>query len=271
MMANLDEICSSKYHDENKSYICKTVKDTMMKRVITTAVLALMAIIAVAQTADGTLRFLGIPIDGRKTEMTAALKNKGFRYDPNSDFLIGEFNGRESNIAIAENRGKVYRIVVFDANTTDEGQIKIRYNNLLSQFENSNGKYYSLIPNEPIPEDEDISYELTVHKKQYSAEFSYNPIYNDVAAKEKIYNESVEECRKLVEDTKDEKTAGGKTVGEFYADEENFQELVNSVAGLKIIKMSNSSIWFTIFGHYGEYYIALYYDNLDNKANGEDL
>ncbi len=71
------------------------------------------------------------------------------------------------------------------------------------------------------------------------------------------------ECRKLIEDTKDEKTAGGKTIGEFYSDKENFQELVFSVVGLKIMKMSNSSIWFTIREHYGKYYIALYYDNLD--------
>lgn len=242
-----------------------------MKKIIITVVLALMTITAVAQTADGTLKFLGISVDGKKSEMVAALKNKGFREDPNSEFLVGEFNGRESNIAIVENRGKVYRVVVFDANTTDEGQIRIRYNNLIGQFENSNSKYYSLIPNEPIPEDEDISYELMVHKKQYSAGFSYNPIYNDEEAKKKLYNESVEECRKLTEETKDKKTAGGKTIGEFYSDEENFQELVYSVMALKIVKMSNSSVWFTICEHYGKYYIALYYDNLDNKENGEDL
>ena len=242
-----------------------------MKRIITTAVLALMTIVAIAQTPDGTLKFLGIPVDGKKSEMIEALKDKGFRYDPKSEFLTGEFNGRKSNIAIVENRGKVYRVLVLDANTTDEGQIRIRYNNLISQFENSNGKYYSIFPNEPIPEDEDISYELNVHNKQYSAAFSYNPIYNDEAAKEKLYKESIEECRKLIEESKDNITAGNITIGEYYSDEENFQQLVLSTAGLKVIKMSNSSVWFTIFEDYGEYSIGIYYDNLSNKANGEDL
>ena len=242
-----------------------------MKRITTTLVLALITVIAVAQTTDGTLKFLGIPIDGKKSDMTAALIKKGFTYDPDSDFLIGEFNGRESHIAIVENRGKVYRIVVFDANTTNEGQIRIRYNNLLGQFENSNGKYYSITPNEPIPEDEDISYEITVHKKQYSAAFLYNPIFNDEEAKEKVLDETVKECRQLIEETKNDKTAGDITVGEFYSDEENFQQLVLTVASQKILRMSNSSGWFTILEHYGKYYLGIFYDNLNNQANGDDL
>ena len=30
-------------------------------------------------------------------------------------------------------------------------------------------------------------------------------------------------------------------------------------------------VWFRIVGNYGEYYIAMYYDNEYNHANGEDL
>lgn len=32
-----------------------------------------------------------------------------------------------------------------------------------------------------------------------------------------------------------------------------------------------NSVWFRIAEYYGKYYIAIYYDNLLNKANGEDL
>ena len=33
----------------------------------------------------------------------------------------------------------------------------------------------------------------------------------------------------------------------------------------------NKQVWFMICESYGEYYIAMYYDNVYNQANGEDL
>ena len=217
--------------------------------------------------SESTLKFLGIPVDGSKSEMVAALKDKGFRYDSNSGFLVGDFNGMESHIGIVENHGKVYRVVVFDANTSDEGQIRIRFNNLIHQFENSNGKYYYINQNDKIPEDEDISYEISVNNKQYSAEFIYNPLYGNDELRDRLVNEVIEELG--LEKIKDEKTAGGITYGEFYSDKDNY--LISSLVGSKIIQMSNSSVWFTICNHYGEYFIGIYYDNLVNKPNGEDL
>lgn len=223
--------------------------------------------------SESTLKFLGIPVDGSKSEMVEALKTKGFEYDAESDFLIGDFNGRESHIGIVENHGKVYRVVVFDADTYDAGQIKIRFNNLIHQFENSNGKYYYIFPNNPIPEDEDISYEIIVHDKQYSATFIYNPLYGNDELRDRLINEVVEEHRLFLEEKKDEKTIGGITYEEFYSDKDNYNQLISSGVGLKVIQMSmsNNSIWFTIFEHHGKYYIGLYYDNLLNKPNGEDL
>lgn len=220
--------------------------------------------------SEGTLKFLGIPVDGSKSEMVAALKSKGFEYDSESDFLIGDFNGKKSQIGIVENHGKVYRVVVFDADTYDAGEIRIRFNNLIHQFEN-NGKYYYIVPNDIIPEDEDISYEINVHKKQYIAEFIYNPLYGNDELRDKVINEAVEESKLSIEKTKDEKTIGGITYEEFYSDKDNYNQLISAQVSLKVIQMSNSSVWFKIFEHYGEYYIGLYYDNLLNAPNGEDL
>ena len=177
--------------------------------------------------------------------------------------LVGEFNGRQSNISIVENNNKVFRVAVFDATPIDEGQLKIRYNNLITQFENSKGKYYSITPNERIPETEDISYEIIVHKKQYQATFFYNPIYNNETAKQKIYNESIEECKKIIEEQEDE--------NKYYPNEDDFQQLVLTRTALKIVGLSNSSVWFTIMEQYGRYRIVIFYDNLNNQANGEDL
>ena len=240
-----------------------------MKRLLSFIIGILIMCSTVFGQSEGTLKFLGIPVDGSKSEMVAALKDKGFRYDSNSGFLVGDFNGRESHIGIVENHGKVYRVVVFDANTSDEGQIKIRFNNLIHQFENSNGKYYYTVPNNPIPEDEDISYEISVNNKQYSAEFIYNPLYGNDELRDRLINEVIEELG--LEKIKDEKTAGGITYGEFYSDKDKYNQLISSLVGLKIIQMSNSSVWFTICNHYGEYFIGIYYDNLINKPNGEDL
>ena len=234
-----------------------------MKRLLSFVIGILIMCFTVFGQSESTLKFLGIPVDGSKSEMVAALKDKGFRYDSNSGFLVGDFNGMESHIGIVENHGKVYRVVVFDANTYDAGQIRIRFNNLIHQFENSNGKYYYIVQNEIIPEDEDISYEINVHDKQYSATFIYNPLYGNDELRDKLVNEVVEENKLLLEKK-------GITPEEFYSDKDNYIQVFSSIVD-KIFQMSKGSVWFQIFEYYGKYYIGLYYDNLINKPNGEDL
>ena len=205
-----------------------------MKRLLSFVIGMFVMYTLVFGQSEGTLKFLGIPVDGSKSEMVAALKSKGFRYDSNSGFLVGDFNGRESHIGIVENHGKVYRVVVFDANTSDEGQIRIRFNNLIHQFENSNGKYYYIDQNEMIPEDEDISYEINVHDKQYSATFIYNPLYGNDELKDKLVNEVVEENKLLLEKK-------GITPEEFYSDKDNYIQVFSSIVD-KIFQMSKGSV-----------------------------
>lgn len=181
-----------------------------MKRLII-IILALFASIAIsAQTNSNVLKFMGIPVDGSKTEVIQKLKEKGFKYDSVHDCLTGRFNGKESAIFISTNKNKVDRIMVCDVNTTDETNIRIEYNNLLQQF-NNNSKYITVKVNEPISEDKDISYEMLVHNKRYEAGFYL----------------------------KDNTTQG--------------------------------MVWFMINESYGKYSIAIYYDNLNNRPNGEDL
>lgn len=214
--------------------------------------------------SENTLKFLGIPVDGSKSKMVRILKTKGFEYDWESDFLIGDFNGRESHIGIVENHGKVYRVVVFDADTYDEEEIRIRFNNLIHQFEN-NDKYYYIFPNDPIPEDEDIHHEIFVNKKEYSAEFIYNPLYGNDELRDKLINEATEEVEEI------NKNLGYDKSIESDSEKDYCDQLISAIVSSKVIQMSNSSVWFKIFEHYGEYYIGLYYDNLLNKPNGEDL
>jgi hypothetical protein len=137
-------------------------------------------------------QFLGIPIDGTKSEMIYKLKSKGFTVDKDyNDILNGEFNGRNVNIHIGTNNNKVYRILVSDASLSDEASIKIRFNNLIRQFNNSK-KYRSLsdsVLNEYIiPDKEDIGYEILVNKKRYSASFFQEVANPDTITLESFFN-----------------------------------------------------------------------------------
>ena len=87
------------------------------------------------ETQNDVTTFLGIPVDGYKPQMIQKLKSKGFVIEQGVDALTGEFNGTNVNVFIVTNNNKVYRIMLCDAITQDEANIKIRFNKLVSQFE----------------------------------------------------------------------------------------------------------------------------------------
>lgn len=98
-----------------------------MKNVLAT--LLLIFSVSLYAQKDVT-QFLGIPVDGSKSEMIKKLKAKGFRDDPTSEALLGEFNGGNVNVFVTTNNNKVCRIVVCDAHTVNGTDIRIRFNRL---------------------------------------------------------------------------------------------------------------------------------------------
>lgn len=69
-----------------------------MKRI---AFLFCMLVLSVALYAQQEVtKFMGIPVDGTKTEMIAKLKAKGFTWYPAKDCLTGLFNGRDVTLYI---------------------------------------------------------------------------------------------------------------------------------------------------------------------------
>jgi len=187
-----------------------------MKRLILAAMMILFATTANAQ--KDVTKFLGIPVDGTKAEMIQKLKAKGFTSAGYQDVLEGEFNGTQVYVHVVTNNNKVYRIMVVDKSGQSERNIIIRFNKLCSQFEN-NKKYIPMTEDaQTLSEDEDISYEITVHDKRYQAGFF------------QIYE--------------------GDTS-------------VNDVA--------NRQVWFMISKQFTDYVITMFYDNLNNQSNGEDL
>ena len=147
--------------------------------------LAMIAISASVFAQKEVTKFMGIPVDGSPTEMIKKLKTKGFKTDEDfiqavkrgsvdwdgPELLIGRFNGEKVRVSLLVEQNKVCRICLSDKNNRDETQIKIRFNNLVRQFEN-NDKYVPYFDDEQtIADDEDISYQMTVNKKQYEAVF----------------------------------------------------------------------------------------------------
>lgn len=160
-----------------------------------------------AQTS--CITFLGIPVDGTKREMISKLEAKGYEYNSYTDCLTGEFNGADVSIYVQTINNKVWRIAVVDESHTNESNIKIRFNNLFEQFSN-NSKYVRLDGNR-VNENDDISYEMTVHNKRYAASFG-------------LVDTSI-----------------------------------------------NGFVWYTIGEAYGKYKIAIFYENLNNAADGSEL
>ena len=127
-----------------------------MKKILTLLLVIFCA--CTIQAQDDVTTFLGIPVDGFKPQMIQKLKGKGFLQVQGQDALEGEFNGMNVNVFVVTNNNKVYRIMLCDKNTQDEANIKIRFNKLVSQFENN--PRYITTSDFSLSDSEDISYEI---------------------------------------------------------------------------------------------------------------
>lgn len=144
-----------------------------------------------------------------------------------------------------------------DANTQNEANIKIRFNKLVSQFVNN--KRYISLDKYTLSDEEDISYEMTVNKKNYDAVFYQVPNKMEIdtlALQEKVRNELLSKY----------------TVEELIKpSEEITKEIQNTAIKIGMEMMFMKPVWFRICESYGEYYITMFYDNEYNRSHGEDL
>lgn len=134
--------------------------------------------------------------------------------------------------------------------------IQIRFNRLIQQFE-KNPKYMSL-GNELIPDDEDISYNISVKNKRYEAIFYQQPaeLSDTTLLREKLMPIILKKytAEELANPT-----------------EEMQKELMKISFDYMMDLCSKKPVWFMISELYGKYYITMFYDNEYNRANGEDL
>lgn len=228
-----------------------------MKRTMISWIMAMFAITMCAQRDVTT--FLGIPVDGYKSEMKRKLIAKGYvpKKVGTDECLAGEFNGEKVNIFIGTNNNKVYRIYLGDEKTRSEADIKIRFNNLVSQFKNN--KRYMSLDDYTLSESEDISYEMKVHNKTYEARFYQKPDMEklDTLALQMQVRDEI--LQKYTPEQLENPT------------EEINEEARRIATRLGVDIVFKKPVWFRICEYYGEYYIAMFYDNEYNHANGEDL
>ena len=239
-----------------------------MRKLIAILSLLFFSFVALGQTEkEGTIKFLGIPVDGSKEEMISKLKEKGFVYNSFFDEIKGEFNGRDVNLYIRTHHGLVDRVcVVFPS--TGKRQVIQEYNNLLSQFQ-SNEKYMELLPNTKIPSTENIDYEMSIRNKTYSSSFSY--ISPDLFTKEEAakVRQMVDETRKMEPDDLRQVTKAMTDSLQNIRSSLDVEQTLSMITKMRSIIAGN--VWFTIHEDGSQFKLVLYYDNLNNQPHGEDL
>ena len=237
-----------------------------MRRFIASLLISCASIIALAQTSvDGTLKFLGIPVEGAKQDVISQLKAKGFQYFSHNDCLVGQFNGHDVELHVITNHGNVYRIVVEYPSVSYESQIINEYNALLGQFE-KNRKYVSPRKHKRILETEHIAYEMSANNKQYGAGYYY--ISPDLFSEDEI-----ERIHQVMDDLKgmsmDEIEKQGDEIASSLMIVETPDEATTFMKKWKTIM--EGRVWFEIGGKAGDFRIAIFYDNAKNQPDGEDL
>ena len=124
-----------------------------MKNLLITLILFFAATASAQETVD----FMGVPINGTKAELFAQLKEKGFRETDKPNLLVGQFDDLSVEvIALDNSRDQVYEIDLRHEMGNDEALAIEWYNSLLLKFRNDpkyNDSYSELIPDgEPISE-----------------------------------------------------------------------------------------------------------------------
>lgn len=237
-----------------------------MKKILTTLLITLMSFAAVAQQFN-TISFLGIPVEGSKSEVERRLKTeKGFYYE-DADWekvgiLTGNFNGYKVNVSIVEYNGSVERVMVAYPDVS-ETQVKIQYNNLFHQLSKNEKYMYQVLDcSGELGEEEDISYEISVNSKQYQNVFMYPP-----------WGTLNEMKRKISEYEKPEDAINEKDVKDFVDATFTDGEPDETKLFLWVMQHSEGNVWFTISTgvRYGTYHILLFYENNKNKSHEDDL
>lgn len=196
--------------------------------------------------------FLGIPVDGTKSEMINKLKEKGFTYKLYADCLTGKFNNKDVIVYVVTQNDKVWRIFILEDCNYDRHNVILRYNELLSQFEKdinytkATGSEILSFPDSEytFPDDINDEYALFIQENKTKVIDQIKPLLLQKYSEAQLANPDI-----------------GITLG--------IQIEIIEYACTKAQKLFG----FNIVETDGMYHITLYYDNLHNhqKSNNSGL
>ena len=203
------------------------------------------------ETDEKALKFMGIPIDGSKDDMVAALMEKGFKQDWGDEYLTGIFNGENVKVFISTNHGIVDRIRVVYPSTNDSNDTRVKFNTLLSKM-NRNAKYVSVSPRPEIPAGESVGLISYGDSKHYDTAYFFLMPDADQAQWKGEFNAAYK--KKYTKPVKDL----------------SYDELEEVLFCLptRIRSAISGIVWLAITN---VDHINIYYDNLQNRPRGEDL
>lgn len=231
-----------------------------MKAMLSTLALLFMTITLSAQVS--AVQFMGIPVDGTKSEMISKLQAKGFTRVPGaSDLFEGEFNGTDVWLSFVTNKNKIWRICVIDKIKISEASIKIRYNTVYRQFLN-NSKYVYAGGDSELSEKIEIQYEMLVNKKSFQSLFFQLPPLLAEARSQYLDQEPTATFGMFVSQLPSYlSNLDSDKATQFINELSEFSEgIVNNKVSISIIRYLSD-----------QYALAIYYDNGYNEASGEDL
>ena len=225
-----------------------------MKRILLIATILFWLPFTILAQNNST-HFLGIPVDGPKSEMIEKIKDKGFTYYVAEDYFTGYYYGYPVYLFVQAERGVVNRIIVYDIPQRSEKDIKKRFNAICHGFEKNN-RYASL--NEKsvkIPKKENLHHEITVHKKKYIA------LYNQIRTTKE---DSLAIQKALLE--ADTIIPINKKLQITSLSERRRRIHVKALRRVTALCDGEHKrvVWFTISEKFNKYAMILVYDNLNN-------
>ena len=206
-------------------------------------------------------RFLGFPIDGPKSVMLENLKEKGFEYHADGDFLTGVYFGEPVYIFMNTRDSKLNRILIYDIVQRNAMDITKRFNEVYEGFlANKNYEYMSGNPHLIVPK-EDIEVEMATRHKSYKVVFKQNR--KTAADSIMIQQEALEPARVSPMNISEMIKGYKQRINRIYA-----KGLMRSVSTTD--DRSMNQVWMEIVEKQGKYALVVSFDNLYNFSQPSD-
>lgn len=231
------------------------------------------------------IHFLGIPVDGKKSEVSAKLQIKGLTpvyHNPaikerliskglctnttdtsatntsiiDTTILSGKMDNEDKIIQIMEYNDKVYRIIISDENPSDETSIKAKFNKLCRRLLASEDyiPYTGTFPDFEIPENE----KLALAQKRYTVTFFQLPPGITHTMVHQEVDTGIEEIYKKARSLKLTTSEG--------------EAMIDNFIKATVEKHQQRRLWFLITSvREGEFRLVIFYDNVYNLPEGKDL